>query len=185
MIQDHTDKTQKSFYQLDIKDFIAGRFRRIRPSGSSQAPSFCLSSSFLNPPPLKDDYTLLICHKKINMSFPLDSFLKAASNLPNPTISLSYWSLFSFQGIIWSLLTKYKLKNLLCTNEGPFVPISPFYVNALIEKNGYQVIHHYGLGLLSPFRNKYLLPFYTTFPFLRFFARTRLLILQKKDDSKL
>ena len=111
---------------LDIRDFIAGRFRRVRPSGSHQAPSFCLSSSFLNPPPLKDDYTLLICHKKINMSFPLDYFLKAASQLPNPTISLSYWSLFSFQGIIWSLLTKYKLKNLLCTNEGPFVPISPF-----------------------------------------------------------
>jgi len=145
----------------DINSFIQGRLRRQAPKAIANYHFF---QSQLNAVSLPDSYLnsidLVVMHKKVNMGIDLPSVLRTLEPYihSNTILSFSFWNSLSLQGAIWPLLVKYGLKTNLCTNEGPFFPVSRRYVVDHLFENGWSIQSELSLGLASPLRNRYLLP---------------------------
>ena len=168
----------------DIIDFARTRIKKTHRKYKDNLQTYISGYSDRFYPKDKK-YDLIICHKKINMKMDLNSFLKESQNHLNENglISLSFWNKASMQAIGWKFLEARNLRNVLCFNEGPFDPVSAKEVLATVAKNEYEVISDYGLGLLSPYRNRYLHNFSTKNRLIKRHSRTRLLIIRLKKVS--
>ena len=164
----------------DITDFASKRIKRVLPKQHKKVQTH-ISGYSDKIFPKGSKFDLIICHKKINMNLDLETFLKQAKKHLNPNgiISLSFWNCNSMQAVGWKFLQSKNLRPVLCFNEGPLEPISPNNVIKTIKMSGFEIKDDFGLGLLSPVRNKYVYKFVTRQPFIKRFSRTRLLILKK------